>query len=66
MRAQLYHVDAFTTRNVSGNPAAVVVLAAYPSSEVMQAVAAENNLPETAFIVPGAAEFRHPVVHSDG
>jgi PhzF family phenazine biosynthesis protein len=57
MRARLYHVDAFASRTFSGNPAAVVVLAAFPSAEVMQAVAAENNLPETAFIVPAAEDF---------
>ena len=57
MRAPLYQVDAFTAQNFSGNAAAVLVLAAFPPAVDMQAIAAENNLAETAFIVPAAGIF---------
>lgn len=48
----IYQVDAFTDRLFHGNPAAVVPLPAWLSDELMQAIAAENNLSETAFFVP--------------
>ena len=54
MRAPLFHVDAFTTTRFAGNPAAVVVLEAYPDDRVLHAIAAENNLSETAFLVSEA------------
>ncbi len=50
MRLPLYHVDAFASAVFRGNPAAVVPVADFPPDPVMQAVAAENNLSETAFI----------------
>lgn len=46
-----YHVDAFANRPFEGNPAAVCVLDRYPSDELMQKIAIENNLSETAFTV---------------
>ena len=46
-----YIVDAFTDKIFSGNPAAVCVLESFPSEEIMQNIAAENNLSETAFVV---------------
>ena len=52
MKAQLFQVDAFAERPFEGNPAAVVPLDAFLSDELMQTIAAENNLSETAFIVP--------------
>jgi predicted PhzF superfamily epimerase YddE/YHI9 len=54
MHYELYQVDAFTSRPFAGNPAAVVLLDAWPDDAWMQRVAAENNLAETAFVVPGA------------
>ncbi len=45
-------VDAFTDRQFSGNPAGVCLLEKWPSDDMMQSVAFENNLSETAFIVP--------------
>ncbi|GHH72903.1 putative isomerase [Streptosporangium violaceochromogenes] len=48
----LYQVDAFTDRVFWGNPAAVCPLDDWLPDAVMQAIALENNLPETAFIVP--------------
>jgi predicted PhzF superfamily epimerase YddE/YHI9 len=52
MRIPLYQVDAFAERPFAGNPAAVCPLDDWLADEVMQAIAAENNLPETAFFVP--------------
>lgn len=58
MKAQLYQVDAFADRVFEGNPAAVVPLAAWPDDAVMQAIAAENNLAETAFFAPEGEGYR--------
>jgi len=44
-------VDAFTDKIFSGNPAAVCVLDKFPPENLMQAIAMENNLSETAFVV---------------
>lgn len=52
MKLPIYHVDAFTSRLFGGNPAAVVTLDAWLPDDVMQAIAAENNLAETAFVLP--------------
>ena len=46
---RMYQVDAFTNRLFSGNPAAVLVLDDWPEDALMQAIAQENNLAETAF-----------------
>ena len=48
----LFHVDAFADRPFAGNPAAVVPLAEWLPDEMMQAIAMETNLSETAFTVP--------------
>jgi PhzF family phenazine biosynthesis protein len=58
MRTPIFQLDAFTTRRFGGNPAAVMVLAEFPSDELMQAIAAENNLAETAFLVREGADYR--------
>lgn len=47
-----FQVDAFAERPFTGNPAAVMPLDHWLDDEVMQAIAAENNLSETAFTVP--------------
>ena len=52
MRLPIFQLDAFTTRRFAGNPAAVVVLDRFLDDALLQAVAAENNLAETAFVVP--------------
>jgi PhzF family phenazine biosynthesis protein len=54
----IYQVDAFTSRPFKGNPAGVCILEKEMSAEWMQNVAAEMNLSETAFIVPGNNEFQ--------
>lgn len=48
----LYQIDAFANRLFEGNPAAVVPLETWLSDDTMQAIAAENQLSETAFFVP--------------
>lgn len=52
MNIPVYHIDAFTGRIFSGNPAAVCPLQKWPNDFLLQAIAAENNLSETAFYVP--------------
>ena len=55
-----WHVDAFADRPFAGNQAAVMPLDAWPSDEVLQAIGAENNFAETAFLVKdesGAADW---------
>lgn len=54
----IYQVDAFTTKLFGGNPAAVVPLETWLPDSVMQNIAMENNLAETAFIVREEAGFR--------
>jgi len=58
MQARLFQLDAFTSRRFSGNPAAVMLFEAYPDASVMQALAAENNLAETAFVVREGDDYR--------
>jgi len=53
-----FQVDAFTGRPFSGNPAAVVPMTAWPDDRLLQEIAAENNLSETAFLVPDGDGFR--------
>jgi PhzF family phenazine biosynthesis protein len=53
----IYQVDAFASRRFAGNPAAVMVLDRFPDDPMLQAVAAENNLAETAFLVPAGEDF---------
>jgi PhzF family phenazine biosynthesis protein len=48
----LYQIDAFADRVFRGNPAAVVPLDSWPPDTTLQAIAAENNLAETAYFVP--------------
>lgn len=52
MEIPLFQVDAFTARPFKGNPAAVCLLEKCLPSTVMQAIAAEMNLSETAFVYP--------------
>jgi PhzF family phenazine biosynthesis protein len=49
----IYQIDAFAEEVFQGNPAAVCPLRDWLADERMQAIAAENNLSETAFFVPG-------------
>jgi len=54
---KLYQVDAFTDNLFSGNPAAVCIMDTWISDELMQSIATENNLAETAFVVPIEQDF---------
>jgi len=58
MRYPIFQVDAFATRRFEGNPAAVVSMKTFPDDATMLAVAAENNLSETAFLVRDGADYR--------
>ncbi len=49
-----FHIDAFTSDLFSGNPAGVCFLEGWPEDSVLQSIAAENSLSETAFLVPAA------------
>jgi len=51
MQIPIYQVDAFSSRVFSGNPAAVCPLERWLPDDQLQAIAAENNLSETAFFV---------------
>lgn len=60
MKLRFAQIDAFATRPFEGNPAAVMPLDAWLDDDVLQAIARENNLSETAFLVPdasGAADY---------
>jgi len=52
MNQRMYQVDAFADQLFEGNPAAVCVLDEWLPDETMQSIAMENNLAETAFLVP--------------
>jgi predicted PhzF superfamily epimerase YddE/YHI9 len=52
MKLPIHQVDAFTSRLFGGNPAAIVTLAEWLPDPVLQQIAAENNLSETAFVLP--------------
>lgn len=52
MKLAIYQIDAFANKVFTGNPAAVCPLENWLPDELMQSIAAENNLSETAFFVP--------------
>ena len=58
MSLPLFHIDVFTDGPFTGNPAAVCPLKAWLDDELLLAVAAENNLSETAFFVPEGEHYR--------
>jgi PhzF family phenazine biosynthesis protein len=51
MKITLYHIDAFTDKIFSGNPAAVCVMPEWLPDNILHQIAKENNLPVTAFLV---------------
>ena len=57
MNERIFQVDAFASRLFSGNPAAVVVLDHFLPDAILQAIAAENNLAETAFLVAKDGDY---------
>jgi PhzF family phenazine biosynthesis protein len=58
MEIEIYQIDAFCKDLFSGNPAAVCPLASWPADTLMQQIAAENNLAETAFYAAEGDHFR--------
>jgi len=59
MKLQIFQVAAFTAEMFGGNPAAVIPLEKWIDERLMQKIAAENNLSETAFFVPLSASEWH-------
>ena len=57
MRLPIFHVDAFTDEVFGGNPAAVCPLETWLDTPLMQRIAMENGLAETAFFVPADQGF---------
>jgi PhzF family phenazine biosynthesis protein len=57
MRISYFQVDAFTDRLFGGNPAGVCLLDSWLPDSVLQQIALENNLSETAFVVPRGEDF---------
>jgi PhzF family phenazine biosynthesis protein len=57
MKIPVFAVDAFAKQRFTGNPAAVCALEGWIYDRTLQAIAAENNLPATAFIVPQRGEY---------
>jgi len=57
MKLTLYQIDAFASKVFAGNPAAVCPLEKWLEDDLMQAIAMENNLSETAFFVPDNGVF---------
>ncbi len=61
MTLKIWQVDAFASKPLEGNPAAIVPLESWLDAELMQRIAAENNVAETAFFVktgPGSYDLR--------
>ncbi len=59
MKFPLYWIDAFAQKVFTGNPAAVIPLSAWPADAVMQQIAFENGLAETAFFVRTGPDRLH-------
>ncbi|SHF87371.1 phenazine biosynthesis protein PhzF family [Microbulbifer donghaiensis] len=57
MQLPIYQADAFTSILFAGNPAALVPLQQWLADDLLQSIAAENNLAETAFTVPATDGF---------
>lgn len=57
MKLKQFQVDAFAFRPFTGNPAAVCLLEQWPEDALLQAIAEENNLSETAFLVANGGGF---------
>jgi len=57
MEMPFYQVDTFASRVFAGNPAGVCLLDEWLPQDTMQSIAAENNLPETAFLVPQEGRY---------
>jgi len=60
LRIPLYQIDAFADRPFTGNPAAICPLESWLPDDVLQSIAEENNLAQTAFYVPRAPRDAEP------
>lgn len=58
MKLRLFQVDAFTATPLAGNPAAVIPLDRWLEDDLLHAIAIENNLSETAYLVPEGEGWR--------
>jgi PhzF family phenazine biosynthesis protein len=58
MKLPIWQVDAFTDRHFAGNPAAVVALETWLPDETLLAIASENNLAETAYILQQGDDYQ--------
>ena len=57
MRIEIFHVDSFAKTLFTGNPAAVCILPSWISDDYLCKIAAENNLSETAYLVPSGDNY---------
>ena len=57
MKQKIFQIDAFAEKVFEGNPAAVCILKKWPKDDLMQKIAMENNLAETAFVVRSDNQF---------
>lgn len=57
MKQKIYQVDAFASALFKGNPAAVCIMESWPTDALMQDIAMENNLSETAFLVKNEGRY---------
>jgi len=57
MKLTIYQIDSFADKLFAGNPAAVIPLDKWIDDSLMQQLAMENNLAETAFFVPKGNDF---------
>ena len=57
MKLRIFQVDAFTENLFGGNPAAIIPLEKWLPDDVLQKIAAENNLAETAYYIPKENDF---------
>jgi PhzF family phenazine biosynthesis protein len=55
---RIFQIDAFTTHPLAGNPAAVMPMDRFLPDAILQAIAEENNLGDTAFLVPEGTNYR--------
>lgn len=58
MQIKFFQVDAFTHQPFKGNPAGVCMLETMPDDDILKSIAAENNLAETAFLLPENEGYR--------
>jgi PhzF family phenazine biosynthesis protein len=58
MRTPIFQVDAFAARRFAGNPAAVMPMDTFLTDVMLQTIAADNNLAETAFLVRAGDDYR--------